>query len=313
MGPLHGVPGSTWNISIIFPSIRYIRLTLIFKGLWFEPLLIKSLCCCDLCPPPRDTGHICFSHPLMKRFLRGLLHLYPQVHPLPPAWDLPLILRHFTRHPFEPLASCDLRLLTWKTAFLVAITSALRVSELVALCRTPPYLVFQPHSVRLRPDSTFLPKVVSQFHLNADIILPDFFPSPKTAQDRLLHTLDVKRALLYYLERTKSTAAMHRLFLTYALHRRGLQVSSQRFSRWITATISLCYQLEGLPVPTRLTAHSTRAMASSHTFLDNVSLEDIIKHYAIDVRAQQSAPVSRSVLHAAAPTMFSAGTSSSVM
>lgn len=70
-----------------------------------------------------------FSHPLVKRFIQGLLHLYPQVRPPPPAWDLSLVLRRLTRHPFEPMASCDLRLLAWKTAFLVTITSERRVSR----------------------------------------------------------------------------------------------------------------------------------------------------------------------------------------
>lgn len=260
--------------------------------------------------PPID-GFAIFSHPLMKRFFQGLVRLYPPVRTPPPAWDLPLVLRRLTRHPFEPMASCDLRLLTWKTAFLVAITSARRVSELVALCRIAPYLIFQPHSVRLRPDATFLPKVVSQFHLSADIILPDFFPTPSSDRERLLHTLDVKRALLFYLDRTKATATSHRLFLTYAPHHVGMPVSSQRFSKWISATIALCYELERVPVPGKLLAHSTRKMASSHAFFDNVSLEDIcaaatwaspstfIRHYAIDVRAQRTAPVARSVLQAA--------------
>lgn len=99
-------------------------------------------------PPGVDSSPI-FSHPLVKRFLRGLMHFYPPVRSPPPVWDLPLVLRRLTRTPFEPLGSCDLRLLTWKTAFLVSITSARRVSELVTLCRNPPYLFFQPHSVRL--------------------------------------------------------------------------------------------------------------------------------------------------------------------
>lgn len=134
-----------------------------------------------------------FLQPLVKRFLRGLLYLYPQVRYPPAAWDLPLVLRHLIRPPFELLGSCDLKLLSWKTAFLVAITSARRVWELAALCCHFPYLIFQPHSVRLHPDATFLPKVVSEFQLSADIVLPDFFPAPHSEHERLLHALHVKR------------------------------------------------------------------------------------------------------------------------
>lgn len=32
--------------------------------------------------------------------------------------------------------------------------------------------------------------------MSADILLPDFFPHPVLAADRLLHTLDVKRSFL---------------------------------------------------------------------------------------------------------------------
>lgn len=148
------------------------------------------------------------------------------------------------------MGSCEAQLLMWKTAFLVAITSARRVSELTALCHNPPFLVFQPHSVRFCPDATFLPK------LSADIILPDFFPAPQSEHERWLHTLDMKRSLLFYLEGTKASATTHRLFVMYAPHHFGSAVSSQWFSRWISATIALCYQLEKVPLPGRLTAHS---------------------------------------------------------
>lgn len=131
------------------------------------------------------------------------------------------------------------------------------------------------------------------------------------SHERLLHMLDVKRSILFYLDRTKQAATSHHLFLTYAPHRCGLPVSSQRFSRWISATIALCYRLEKAPLPDRVTAHSTRAMAASYAFLDNVSLADIsaaatwaspttfIRHYAVDVRARHNAPLAHSVLNLA--------------
>lgn len=91
--------------------------------------------------------------------------------------------------PFEPMATCDIRLLSWKTAFLVAITSACRVSELAALRCVPPYLQFLPHSVRLRPDIRFLLKVASDFHMSVEIVLLDFYPSPSSDDECRLHAL----------------------------------------------------------------------------------------------------------------------------
>lgn len=184
-----------------------------------------------------------FSHPSSKLFLRGLRNICPPTRPPPSAWNLQLVLNQLTRQPFEPMATCDLRLLSWKTAFLVVITSARRVSELAALRCVPPYLLFLPHSVRFQPDIRFLPKVVSEFHATTDILLPDFYPSPSSPEERRLHTLDIRRALLFYLDRTKSQNRDQSLFVCYAGPNRGKAVSSQRLSRWITATIDLAYDL----------------------------------------------------------------------
>ncbi|CAJ0931096.1 unnamed protein product [Ranitomeya imitator] len=45
--------------------------------------------------------------------------------------------------------------------------------------------------VVLRPSPSFLPKVVSSFYLNEDIILPSFCPQPRHGVEKALHTLDV--------------------------------------------------------------------------------------------------------------------------
>lgn len=117
-------------------------------------------------------GHSLFSHPLSKRFLRGLLLSHPPVKHTKCTWDLPLVLRCLTRHPFEPAATCDLRLLSMKTLFLVAITSARRVSELAALDSRTEFLSFLPNAVRLSTNGDFLPKMVSTFHLIFTQTLP---------------------------------------------------------------------------------------------------------------------------------------------
>lgn len=133
-------------------------------------------------------GFSVFSHPLSKRFLCGFLHLHPPIK----TWDLPLVLRHLIQKPFEPLVSCDLKFLAWKTSFLVVITSMRRVSELLALRADPPCLCFLINGVRLVLDVSFLSKIISDIHLHLEIFLPDFYPSPVNDEQRLLHTLDVK-------------------------------------------------------------------------------------------------------------------------
>lgn len=61
----------------------------------------------------------------------------------------------------------------------MAITSAWRVSLLAALSCKSPYLVLHKDKAVLRPHPLFLPKVVSAFHLNEDIVLPYVFVSPQ--------------------------------------------------------------------------------------------------------------------------------------
>ncbi|XP_050804595.1 uncharacterized protein LOC127048745 [Gopherus flavomarginatus] len=73
---------------------------------------------------PGVDGCSVFSHPMVARFLKGLERLYPQIRPPAPSWDLNLVLTRLMAPPFEPLATCSLLYLSWKTAFLVAITSA---------------------------------------------------------------------------------------------------------------------------------------------------------------------------------------------
>ncbi|KAJ7338911.1 hypothetical protein JRQ81_012813 [Phrynocephalus forsythii] len=126
--------------------------------------------------PPMSPASSFFCHPRLKLFLRGLKNTFPDRKPIPLQWSLSLVLQALQRLPFEPLATIDLRLLTLKTVFPVAIASACRASELCALRCDQPYLQFHRDRVVAYPDITFLPKVVSSFHVSQPIILPAFPP-----------------------------------------------------------------------------------------------------------------------------------------
>ena len=74
-----------------------------------------------------------------------------------PQWDLALVMRRLTRAPFEPLVTAPMHALSWKTAFLLALASAKRRSELRAFS----YRVTHPEnwsSVTLRPLPAFVAK-----------------------------------------------------------------------------------------------------------------------------------------------------------
>ena len=127
----------------------------------------------------------------------------------------------------------------------------------------------------------------------------------------MLHTLDVKRALAFYVARTKDFRLSPRLFLCYCGQKKGLPISFSSISRWLVSAISLAYELQHKSPPEDLRAHSTRAVASSMALLKGVDLPDIcrtatwsrvstfISHYRLDTRAKKETRLGRAVLTAA--------------
>jgi len=81
-------------------------------------------------------GRSAFSQP-MSRFLQGVRRLRPVVHVSTPQWDLPLVLKALASGQIEHLELSSLKALLWKTALLLALTSAKRVFELTALSVHP--------------------------------------------------------------------------------------------------------------------------------------------------------------------------------
>lgn len=125
---------------------------------------------------------IWLSIPLASHFLirTSIQRVYLLAAPVP-SWDLNLILSLLQNSS-----------LTHMVVFFSAITSARRLSELVALSCKEPGLVLHRDKVVLRPRISFLPRVVSAFHLNYYIIVPSFCPPPvHWKQKFLFFCLDV--------------------------------------------------------------------------------------------------------------------------
>lgn len=164
---------------------------------------------------PLDSYSL-FSHPLSKWLLKGVFLSYPPVHCPHGSWYLPLVLRCLTRCPFEPAATCNLKMLSLKMLFFVAITLVRRVSELAALDSRLPFMTFLLHAIQIAVNLTFLPKVVFSFHLQSNISLLGFYPNPKSKAECLLHSFDVTRVMKFYLNRTKFPDRDPHLFVSYA-------------------------------------------------------------------------------------------------
>ncbi|KAE8586429.1 hypothetical protein XENTR_v10006338 [Xenopus tropicalis] len=249
--------------------------------------------------------------PDVSTFIQGVAHICPPFRePLPP-WDLNLVLSALQTPPFEPLATIPLAWLSWKTVFLLAIASARRVSEISALSSQPPYLIFHEDRAVLRTIPSFVPKVVSAFHINQDITVPSFCPNPASPKEVALHSLDPVRALKFYLHRTRDFRATTSLFVLHSGHRKGHQASKTTISRWIRETIRRAYIARGKSPPIHITAHSTRGIGSSWAFRNRASADQVCraatwssihsftKFYQFEIFAASDAHFGRKVLQAA--------------
>lgn len=108
--------------------------------------------------------------------------------------------------------------------------SACMVFEIRALASELPYTVFYKDKVQLQLHPAFLSKVVSQFRTGQDVYLPIFFPKPhKLEEERKLQTLDIRRALAFYIERTKPFCKSQQ-FVMMVDRMKGLPGSAQRIS-----------------------------------------------------------------------------------
>lgn len=94
-----------------------------------------------------------------------------------------MVLQAMTKKPFEPLESISLKNVTLKTVFLVAITSARRISKLHALSIREHFLSMFADRTVLKTDPSFLPKVASVQNHSQDIVLQTFCSNPSRERE----------------------------------------------------------------------------------------------------------------------------------
>ena len=131
-------------------------------------------------------------------------------------------------------------------------------------------------SISLRPNSSFLPKVVSDRHVNIPFILSAYdLPAVAGESEPPSGMLCPVRALAAYVERTRSVRTTDQLFVCYGERVLGAGLSKQKLSHWIMDTITTAYSLAGMPVLGSVVAHSTRGVAASWALLRGGPLTDI--------------------------------------
>ena len=82
---------------------------------------------------PPIEGHKVGQHPYIIQLLKGVFNSRPPTVKLIHEWDLLKVLNALQKHPFEPLHKASLKIITYKTVFMIAITTFRRCSDLQSL------------------------------------------------------------------------------------------------------------------------------------------------------------------------------------
>ncbi len=191
-----------------------------------------------------------------------------------PEWDLSVVLKALKKAPFEPLDSCNLSYLTYKTAFLITLASGGRRSEVhalstIGLTHGPKYewVVIYPSVRFLRKNQT-----VSQGAAGINPIRLEALPADSEGKVDLCPV----RALLLYLDRiAPQRKGRTSVFLPIPeTVERPLHVHTM--SSWLKKCIHIAYASSG-HVEGKATGHDIRKLAVSWAFQSQVSTENLLR------------------------------------
>ena len=215
--------------------------------------------------------------PHLSALLRNFEIERPASRNRTPDWDLALVLNRLASDPFEPLEKAPLKLLTWKTIFLLALASGRRRGELHALA----FDRVQWKDDYSRMILGVIPSFLAKTQLASAPPLAIEIPALTTSLGPSLQE-DAKncpvRALRLYMERTRGLRKERKLLFISFASNISREISASTISFWIKKCILFCYQLAEHPTDAsfRVKAHDVRALAASLAFVNRVPLQSIM-------------------------------------
>ena len=228
-----------------------------------------------ICTTLRQLGSNFFPESsLLRDLIRGASIKEARAPRRLPSWDLFLVLASLREAPYEPLVRADLKSLTFKTVFLIALASGRRASEICNLSGLD-------KDFATRRDGTivlkFLPEFLAKNQDPSD-------PSPEIQIKPLTSFLcpddpDMKlcpvRALRRYLKFTRSLRSSQRkLFISFnPFHK--CDITKASVSRWLKHVIKSAYTSSALESGS-VRAHEVRAWAASAAFAHSWCLKDVL-------------------------------------
>ena len=185
-----------------------------------------------------------------------------------PKWNLSVVLNELTKAPFEPMKDTDLKHLTLKTAFLLALASGKRRSEIHSRVANKVLSnLGQWEKVVLFPSSDF----IAQNQLareGSESVSPVTILALTTIVDRQFkedRALCPERALRYYLDQTKDLRGSRSLLFISFKKGHTSDIRPATLSSWLKQTILLCYkQVDEVALDlVQVKAHDIGAFAAS--------------------------------------------------
>ena len=228
-------------------------------------------------PTAQHIAHNADLHRLLSSFHRDR----PKSSRNLPKWNLSVVLNELTKAPFEPMKDSDLKHLTLKTAFLLALASGKSRSEIHAWVANKVANLGQWEKVALFPSSDFIAK--NQLaREGSQSVSPVTIPALTTIVDRQFkedRTLCPVRALRFYLDRTKDLRGSRSLLFISFKKGHTSDIRPATLSSWLKQTILLCYKQadqQALDL-VQVKAHDIRAFAASKAFYGGVSVDQIMQ------------------------------------
>ena len=236
-------------------------------------------------PTAHHIAHNADLHRLLSSFHRDR----PKSSRNLPKWNLSVVLNELTKAPFEPMKDTDLKHLTLKTAFLLALAFGKRRSEIHAWVANKVSNLGQLEKVALFPSSDFIAK--NQLaREGSQSVSPVTIPVLTTIVDRQFKedsTLCPVRALRYYLDRTKDLRGSCSLLFISFKKGHTSDIRPATLSSWLKQTILLCYKQadqQALDL-VQVKAHDIRAFAASKAFYGGLSVYQ--SHASLSLESSQ--------------------------
>ena len=181
------------------------------------------------------TGHHVSQSSDLNRLLSSFHRDRPKSSRNLPKWNLSVVLNELTKAPFKPMKDTDLKHLTLKTAFLLALASGKRGSEIYAWVANKVSNLGQWEKVALLPSDFIAKNQLAKE--GSQSVSPVTIPALTIIVDRQFkedRTLCPVWALRYYLDRIKDLRGSRSLlFISF---KKGHTSDTSRYTLFLVET-----------------------------------------------------------------------------